>query len=179
MIAKILTPRFIFISVAILMAALSRLVPHPFNFTPIAAIALMGGAFYTDKRLAFVIPFMAMLVSDIILGFHSTIWSTYLSFALIVGIGFTLRNNIKVHTIAIASLTSSVLFFILTNFAVWLGSTYYTQDMAGLLYCYDMALPFFGNTVAGDLFYSAVLFGAAYILNIQFPKLQLIPVRKK
>lgn len=179
MMEKILTPRFIFITVAVVLAALSRLLPHLPNFTPIAAIALMGGALYGDKRLAFVIPFLAMLLSDIIIGFHSTMWGVYLSFAFIVFIGFTLRNNLKVHSLAIASLTSSILFFIITNFAVWLGSTYYSQDITGLIYCYEMALPFFSNTIIGDAFYTTVLFGVFYLLHLQFPKLQLIHVRKK
>jgi signal transduction histidine kinase len=175
---KILTPRFIFISVAVVLAALSRLLPHLPNFTPIAAIALMGGAFYSDKRLAFLVPMLAMVLSDLFLPVHNTIWSVYLSFALIVCIGFTLKNNLKVHSLLIASLTSSVLFFIITNFAVWFGSTFYSQDFAGLLFCYEQALPFFSNTVMGDVFYTTVLFGAFYLLNIQFPKLQLIPLKK-
>ena len=179
MIAKILTPRFILISVAVLLAALSRLVPHLPNFTPIAAIALMGGAFYSDKRMAFVIPFLAMILSDLFLGFHNTIWSVYLSFVFIVLIGYTLRNNLKVHSVIIASLSSSVLFFILTNFAVWFGSTFYTQDISGLIFCYESAIPYFANTVMGDVFYTTVLFGAYYLAHLQFPKLQLIPVRKK
>lgn len=176
---KILTPRFIFVTVAVVLAALSRLLPHLPNFTPIAAIALMGGAFYSDKRMAFVIPFLAMLLSDIILGFHNTMWGVYLAFGIIVFIGFALRNNLKIHSLVIASLTSSVLFFIITNFAVWFGSSFYSQDIAGLLYCYEMAIPFFANTLMGDAFYITVLFGVLYLLHLQFPRLQLIPVRKK
>src|SRR5688500_2634303 len=103
---KILNSRFIFITVAILLAALSRLLPHPPNFAPIAAIALLGCALYQDKKLAFAVPFLAMFLSDLIIGFHNTMWAVYLGFGLIVMIGFTLRNNTRISSLVIASLTS-------------------------------------------------------------------------
>lgn len=164
-----------------------RLLPHPPNFAPIAAIALLGGALYNDKRLSFIVPFAAMFLSDLILGFHNTMWSVYLSFGIIVMIGFTLRENLKASSVIIASLTSSILFFLITNFAVWFGSSFYSQDIQGLLACLMAGVPFyknelfgsfFLNTVMGDLFFTGLLFGAYYIAQLNFPKLAKIRVKK-
>jgi hypothetical protein len=184
---RIFTPRFILITFTILIAALMRLLPHPPNFAPIAAIALLGGACYSDKKMAFIIPFAAMLISDVLIGFHDTMWAVYLSFGITVVAGFTLRNNFKVSSLIIASLASSILFFLITNFAVWFGSAFYTQDIKGLVACYISAVPFyennlfgsfFLNTILGDLFYTGLLFGALYIAQLRFPKLDLIRIRK-
>ena len=184
---KILNPRFIFITITILLAALTRLLPHPPNFAPIAAIALLGGALYSNRVLAFVVPFAAMLISDAIIGFHNTMGSVYMAFGLIVIIGFTMRNNMKASSVILASLTSSILFFLITNFSVWYGSTFYSQDVTGLVTCYASALPFYSNslfgsfflnTILGDLFFSGLLFGLYYIAQLNFPKLKPIPVKK-
>src|ERR1035437_3886622 len=90
---QLINPRFIFISVAILLAALSRFIPHPLNFSPIGAIALFGGAMFSQKKYAFIIAPIAMLLSDAIIGFHSTMFGVYFSFFLITLLGFTLRNK--------------------------------------------------------------------------------------
>jgi hypothetical protein len=156
---NIFTPRFFFITIAILLAAMTRFLPHPPNFVPITAIALFGGAFFSNKKLAFLIPFAAMIISDLYLGFHSTIWAVYLSFALIVIMGLRLQENKKVLPVVGTVLASSVLFFIITNFAVWLGSPFYEQSLSGLIYCYGLALPFFNYSLLADVFYSTVLFG--------------------
>ena len=112
-------PRFLVIAGMILAAALSRIVPHPYNITPITAIALFGGAYLTDKRLALAIPLLAMLASDMVLGFHSTLPFVYLCFAGTVLIGMALRHRKQALPIVGATLTGSVLFFIVTNFGVW------------------------------------------------------------
>ncbi|MCI0705924.1 MAG: hypothetical protein L0Y80_00380 [Ignavibacteriae bacterium] len=150
----------IFASGLILAAALSRLIPHPFNFTPIAAMAL-SSAVYLDKKYAFIIPLAAMLVSDAILGFHSGMIWVYGCFALIALMGLWLRSHKKPLFVAGAALTSSVLFFVVTNFAVWfMGSgALYPKTWEGLVACYVAAIPFFQNTVAGDLLYTGALFG--------------------
>lgn len=187
MIGRILTPRFIFITVTVLAAALMRLLPHPPNFAPIAAIALLGGALYADKKTAFIVPIAAMLLSDLFLPDHGTKWAVYLAFMLIVVIGFTLRERLRVSSLMLASLTSSILFFLLTNFAVWLGSPYYPQDIAGLLACLWAGVPFYSNdifgsfflnTIMGDLFFTGLLFGAYHIAQLNFPQLAKIHVKK-
>lgn len=144
----------------ILVAIVCRLLPHPPNFAPVAAIALFGGAVFTKRWMAFAIPLGIMLISDLIIGFHSLLPVIYILFALTVGIGFLLRNKIRMVNVIGASLAASILFFLGSNFAVWYGSGFYTQDLSGLLTCYTMAIPFFHNTLLGDLFYSGVLFGA-------------------
>ncbi len=131
--------------------------PHPANFTPIAAIALFSGV-YLNKKYAFIIPILAMLLSDIIIGFHSGIVWVYGSFVIIAFMGLWLKQRKNILAIAGTTLVSSVLFFVVTNFGVWAGGMYgYTFN--GLLECYTMAIPFFRNSVAGDLFYVALMFG--------------------
>jgi len=142
----------------ILAAALSRLLPHPPNFTPIAAIALSAGV-YLDRRYAFFLPLAAMLISDYFIGFHDGMVWVYGCFLAIGLIGLWLRSHKKPLLIAGASLTSSVLFFIVTNFGVWLTGTMYPKTFEGLIACYVAAVPFFQNTVAGDLAYTAAIFG--------------------
>jgi len=155
----------------VLAAAVLRLLPHYPNFTPIAGMALFGGAYFSNKKIAFIIPFAAMFLSDIILGFHSTMWAVYLSFALIVAIGFSLRKGKKISNIFLASVSSSVLFFVITNFAVWLNGVNYPVSFPGLAECYVAAIPFFHYTMLGDLFYVAIFFGAFELVQSKFPAL--------
>jgi len=171
MIKKLFTPRFIFIISVIFVGAMFRLLPHWPNFTPIAAIALFGGTYINKKSLAFAIPIFAMLIADVFLGFHSYMLSIYLSFAIIVMIGFILRNRVKFGSVLIATVSGSVIFFLITNFAVWLGSPYYAQSFAGLIACYTAGLPFFNSGIIGDLFYSGVFFGGFYFVQLRFPSL--------
>ncbi len=174
MLKKIFTPRFIFIISIIFAGAMFRLLPHWPNFTPIAAIALFGGTYINKKSLAFAIPIFAMLIADIFLGFHSYMLSIYLSFAIIVMIGFVLRSRVKVGSVLLATVSGSIIFFILTNFAVWLGSPFYAQSFAGLIACYTAGLPFFNSGIIGDVFYSAVFFGGFYFATLRFPALARI-----
>lgn len=158
----------------ILFGAMMRLIPHWPNFTPIAAIALFAGAQLGRKHLAFIIPMAAMLLSDIILGFHPYMLAVYLSFAVVVGLGIMLNNRIKAGRVLIASVGSSLLFFIITNFAMWIGSPHYTQNIAGLTECYTLALPFLFNGFMGDLFFNILFFGGFYLAQLRFPALAKI-----
>jgi hypothetical protein len=178
---KIITPRLVFIISIIIIAATMRLIPHWPNFTPIAAIALFGGTKLNKKWLAFLIPISAMLLSDLIIGFHNYIIPVYLCFAITVVFGIYISKNTKTHKIIFASLISSVLFFLITNFAVWLGSPFYTQDFNGLMACYaaglvflndsSFGISFFMNGLLGDLFYNTIFFGAFYLASLRFPVL--------
>ncbi len=178
---KLFNPRLIVIFSTILAAAFFRLIPHWPNFTPIAAMALFGGAYIGRKYIAFLIPLAALLLSDLIIGFHSNMIAVYMSFVLIVAIGFFLRKNIKVTTVITASLGSSILFFLITNFAAWLASPFYPANFAGLMQSYVAGLAFFNdgsygisfflNEVFGTLFYSGVLFGSFYFVTKKFPAL--------
>jgi hypothetical protein len=151
--------RYVYAFVLILAAALSRMLPHPANMVPVTALALFGGV-YLDRKLTFIVPLVAMLVTDWFIGFHSTTLWVYGSFLLIGLIGLWLRNHRGVLPTLGATVTGSVLFYLITNFGVWLSPPYmYEQTLSGLVQCYVAAIPFLRNTLAGDLFYVGALFG--------------------
>ena len=144
----------------VFVAAFSRLLPHPANFTAIGAIALFGGV-YLEKRFAFVVPILAKLMSDYFIGFYSGMYWVYGSFVLIGLVGVWLKNHKKPLYILSGTFVSSILFFAVTNFGVWMTpGSIYAPTWAGLVECYVLAIPFFRNTVGGDLFFVAVMFGA-------------------
>jgi hypothetical protein len=174
---KRLNPRFIFILSVVIAGALFRVIPHWPNFTPIAAMALFGGTYFSKKYLAFLIPMAALFISDMILGFHSYMIAVYLSFAVIVGFGFMLRNRVKIGSLLLASVGSSIVFFLITNFAVWIGSPFYPQNFAGLLESYTAGLPFLNNGILGDLFYNTLFFGAFYLAQQRFPVLAKVQAK--
>lgn len=161
-----LTPKLYVVIVMIVTAAMMRLIPHWPNFTPIAAIALFGGTIVKRKDLAFLIPVAAMLLSDLVIGFHSTMLPVYLSFIAIVAFGLVLQRRLTVVNTLSASLAASVLFYLVTNFASWTsGLMPYPMNASGLIQSYIAGLPFLFNGVLGDLFYTSVLFGAAYLVT--------------
>jgi hypothetical protein len=161
-----ISPKFYLVITMIFAGAFMRLIPHWPNFTPIAAIALFGGTFLKRRELAFLIPVLAMLVSDAILGFHSTMFSVYASFIAIVGLGLLLQSKLTVVNMFSASVASSVIFYLVTNFASWTsGLMPYPMNIGGLMQSYIAGLPFFYNGILGDLFYSSVLFGALYLVT--------------
>jgi hypothetical protein len=166
--------RILTLLTAILAAAALRLVPHPPNFTPIGAMALFSGA-YLGRRgaVALAAPLGALFLSDLVLGFYSGMLTVYFSVALIVIIGWLALRRVSPIRVGGAAIASSVLFFVLTNFGVWLSSGFYPHTLAGLEACYVAAIPFFQNTVAGDLFYAAVLFGGFALLERKVPALRL------
>jgi hypothetical protein len=166
-----ITPKFWILTLMIFAAAFVRLLPHPPNFAPIAAMALFGGAYFTKKWAAFLVPLIAMLVTDLILGFHETMWAVYLSFALIVGLGLTMLKEKKVGNIFFASVISSVGFFVITNFGIWISTSYYAKTGAGLAACYTAAIPFFHQTLLSDLFFVGILFGAYHLAKQKLPQL--------
>lgn len=168
-------PRFLFLTGIILAAALSRLIPHPPNFSPIAALALFGGAQFSRKWMAFAVPLAAMFLSDLILGLHALIPIIYGCFALIVCLGFWVRRNQNIWRIGSAAVVGAILFFVVTNFGVWAIGSYYPKTGSGLLTCFTEAIPFFWNTLAGDLFYSAILFGALRAAEWRWPVLRPAP----
>jgi len=146
-------------SVIILIAVVARLFPHPPNFAPIAGMALFGGA-YLNRGYAIAIPIIALFVSDLFIGFYSPaiMISVYGSFVLTGLIGLWLKKRKSSRNVVLAAISSSILFFIVTNFAVWLGG-WYPRNLPGLIECYTLALPFFRNTLLGDLFYTGAFFG--------------------
>lgn len=166
------TTRFIVLVAMILAAAVSRLIPHPPNFTPIAAMALFGGATFASKRMAFLVPLAGMALSDLVLGFYSITPIVYGSFALIVCLGFWLRQRKSPTRTAFAAIASALLFFIVTNFGVWAIGDLYPKTWTGLADCYVAAIPFFRNTLVSGLFYSAALFGSLTLAEKRFVRLR-------
>jgi hypothetical protein len=164
--------RLIALLSAIAAAAALRLVPHPPNFSPIDAMALFSGAYLGRRGIAFVAPLAALLLSDLVLGFYHGVATVYATVALIVVIGWWLSSKRTPLRIGIAAIASSVTFFVITNFGMWLFSGFYPVTYAGLLACYTAAIPFFQNTVAGDLFYSVLLFGGFALAQHLLPKLR-------
>ena len=157
----------------IIFGVLIRLIPHIPNVTPIAAVALFGGVYFS-KRFSIVVPLVAMFFSDIFLGFYSPVVmiSVYGSFIMAGLIGWWLRKRKNMQNIVFASVGSSVLFFVITNFAVWLGG-WYPRNLTGFIECYTLAMPFFRNTIIGDLFYTGVFFGV-YELVLRLVKKSVV-----
>jgi hypothetical protein len=145
-----LSKKQLFIIAFMLIAVLFRLLPHLPNFTPITAIALFGGLYFSNKTMAYLVPLVIMALSDLFLGFHSISFVVYAAFIVVSFIG-TQTKKPSVFTI----LLSSISFFIITNFGVWLIG--YPKTWSGLVECYTLALPFFRNSLLGDLFYSGVM----------------------
>ena len=143
----------------IVVAAMFRLMPHFPNVTPITAMALFSGVYLTNKKLAFIIPILAMLISDLFLGFSSITLFVYAAFILVSYIGIS-SKKVSIKTI----LLSSIGFFIITNFGVWLFG--YPKTLNGLMECYTLAIPFFRNSLIGDFFYAGVMYyGFEFISN--------------
>ena len=167
-----LKPRMMLVIAMIAAAAAARLLPHPPNMTPIFAMALFGGATLADRRFAFVIPLAAMFLSDLVLGFHNEMIAVYGAFVLIVCLGLWLQRRKTVLTIAGAAIATSLIFFFVSDFGIWLTGDMYPRTFSGLVACYTMALPFLRNQIAGDLLYTAVLFGGFALLERLFPILR-------
>lgn len=145
---------FVFVGIAL------RLLPHLPNFAPITAIALFGGV-YLSRKVALVLPLAAMLVSDMFIGFYEPqlMLFVYGSFILSVFLGFWLKGNKKWQNVLASSAFCALMFFIITNFAVWLFTPWYAKSAFGLAQCYVMALPFLRNSLLGDVFYTGLFFG--------------------
>jgi hypothetical protein len=163
--------RLIALLSAILVAAALRLVPHPPNFSPIDAMALFSGAYLGRRALAFAAPLGALLLSDLVLGFYHGQATVYFSVALIVMIGMAALTRRSALRVGAAAIASSILFFVITNFGMWLFSGFYPRTFPGLEACYIAAIPFFQNTIAGDLFYAALLFGGFRLAELLMPRL--------
>ena len=168
-----LLPRAALITAIVLAAAALRVAPHPMNFAPVGALALFGGAYFSSKRAAVAIPLLSLVAGDIFVGFHPLMPWVYGSFLVSVGIGFWLRREKSVGRIGAATLAAAIQFFLVTNFALWASSIgNYPKNPGGLVACYIAGLPFFWNTLAGDAFYVALLFGGMALAEKRFPSLR-------
>ncbi|MEY4069875.1 MAG: hypothetical protein RL721_489 [Candidatus Eisenbacteria bacterium] len=162
----------------IVLAAASRLLPHPPNFAPVAAIGLFAGA-YSSRRAGWLVPFAALLASDAVLGFYHPVgmlWN-YLAFAacLLLGSGWLARRRTALR-LGGAVVSSALAFFVISNFGMW-ASGYYPRTWAGLVECYVAALPFLRNTLLSDVLYSAALFGGYALLARFVPRRDEVTAR--
>ncbi len=171
----------LFVLGAIVFVALSRLLPHIPNFTPVAAMALFGGALFTNKKSAYLLTFAVLLMSDILVNTllynnynfinylaQPFVWAVYFSFGLTVFMGNSIKNKLNIKSVALFSVSSSLLFWLVTNFACWPANPLYAQNFSGLINCYIAAIPFLGNVV-GDLFFNTLLFGSLFIASKKIP----------
>jgi hypothetical protein len=172
-------PRFWLITSMIVAGALLRIAPHPWNFTPIGAMALFAGATLDRGRHAFLVPMFAMLLSDLMLelvtgeGIHSGIPIIYGCFALSVVLGRLIRSRAgSLTAVGAAATASATIFFVVTNFWVWRDGVLYPRTVDGLTSCYIAALPFYRNDLAAHWIYSALLFGGLIWLERRFPLFQ-------
>lgn len=175
----------------ILIAAATRLVPHPYNFSPLGAMALFGGAYLNKRWLAILIPVAAAYLSDLLLNntlyaeyYDGFAWYSegsgwmYLIYAGIAVLGMVALRTVSTGRVLGSALGSSVIFFLASNLICWPGNPMYMQDMGGLMTCYAAGIPFFPGTVAGDLVYSVLLFGGFALLQRHVPTLRPLPVRR-
>jgi hypothetical protein len=165
-------PRTILILALILLAGALRIAPHPWNFTPVGAMAIFSGAVIRDRRLALVVPILAMAAGDMFVGFNKLTPLVYASFLLNVAIGRLLQEKRSVARIGGATVLSAIQFFLVTNFGVWAFLGSYPHTTAGLLACYVAAIPFFWNTLAGDVLYATLLFGTFALVERFVPAAQ-------
>ena len=158
----------LFLSLAFLSMGIGlRILPHLPNFTPVGAIALFGGV-YLRKRFALVLPVLALFFSDWLIGFYKPLLmiAVYGSFLLAVQFGFWLKKHKRWYTIGVSAIVSAVLFYLITNFAFWAFTSWYGKTFSGLILCYTAAIPFFRNTLMGNLFYVPLFFGTYEIVRV-------------
>ena len=166
--------RFIVLTLLVIAAALTRLmpllIPHIWNFTAVGALAIFAGAQFNNKRLAFIMPLAAMAISDLFIGNGFSLL-VYTGFIAMVACGFLIREKINVTNVVLASIISAAVFYLITNFAFFYPVTTYPHNLSGILTSYVAALPFFRNMLIGNLAFSAVLFTSFYLLSKHYPVL--------
>lgn len=156
------------------LAILSRFLPHPPNFAPITAVALFSSVWFSNKKIGLFLPLLIMFLSDLVLGLHNTLFFVYGSFVLMSVLGIWLKHNYSFGKAIGTGIIGSLLFFVITNFGVWLTSNgFYPMTITGLMECYIAAIPFFHNTLFGDLTYVTLLFGTYEWAKRTVPGLQI------
>lgn len=179
-------PRILILTGLVIAAALYRILPHPWNYSPLGAMSLFAGAYFSNRIIAFVLPLITIWISDLVINnillkayfpeftlFYEGFYWQYASYILIVFIGSAIKGKIKPVNVFTGSVSSSVLFFIITNFGTWVTLSTYPKTAAGLVTCYIAGLPYFPQTLFGDLIFSAILFGSFELLQYRFPALKL------
>lgn len=177
------------VAIIVLVVAMSRLIPHTmafslFNFSPLGGIALFSAAYFNRKYMAYLLPIAALWATNLLIDnifyakyYNGFAWfanpEVYFAFLLIVLMGTGLLKKVTMPRLGIAAVSSSLVFFIVTNFYVWLNTPLYPKTADGILACYIAAIPFYWNTLYSDLFYVGVLFGGFELVKRHFPSLVL------
>lgn len=182
--------RFSVLTALILICAFSRIIPHMPNFSPLGAIGLFGAAYFTKKWQAFLIPIAATWFSDLFINniiygqyyteftwFYEGFYWQYGSYLIITLVSVFILNKINTKRMVLGALTSTAIFFLISNFGCWIGSKTYPQNISGLITCYAAGIPFLKGTLLGDLFYSGILFGTFALAQYKFPVLRLANVK--
>mgnify|MGYP001253214758 FL=1 len=179
------------ISIIILLAAFTRIMPHPPNFSPMAAIGLFGAAHFAKKWQAFLIPLIGIWISDLVINnfvysshssnfvwFYGGFYWQYISYVSIIFAGlFIFNKGISVTNTLGGMVSSSGIFFLFSNFGVWAGGAMYTKNISGLITCYAAGIPFIHNTIISDALFTTVLFGTYYLLQTEYSYLKLKHLR--
>lgn len=179
------------ISIIILLAAFTRIMPHPPNFSPMAAIGLFGAAHFAKKWQAFLIPLIGIWISDLVINnfiysshssnfvwFYGGFYWQYISYVFIIFAGlFIFNKGISVTNTLGGMVSSSGIFFLFSNFGVWAGGAMYTKNISGLITCYAAGIPFIHNTIISDALFTTVLFGTYYLLQTEYSYLKLKHLR--
>lgn len=174
------------LTLMIVLAAFSRIIPHMPNFSPLGTIGLFGAAYFARKWQAFLIPIAATWLSDLFINnviyaqyypeftwFYQGFYWQYGCYLLITAFGLLVFRKVNVPRVIGGALGGSAIFFLLSNFGVWAGGTMYPQTFVGLMECYVAGIPYLKGTLLGDLFYSGVLFGTFALAQNRFPVLRL------
>ena len=158
----------------IVLAAVLRIVPHPWNLTPIGGMALFSGAMFRKRWIAFLLPLASLFAGDVFVGFHKLMLIVYGSIAVSIAIGRWVGENKTVARIGGAVFVGALQFFVITNFAFWAIGGFYPKTAAGLASCLAAGIPYFWNTLAGDALYACVLFGGFAIAEKLLPAMRLV-----
>ena len=175
------------LSILILLAAFTRIMPHPPNFSPMAAIGLFGAAHFAKKWHAFFIPLLGIWLSDLVINnfiytssdlnivwFYNGFYWQYISYVLIIFTGlFIFNKGVSLSKTFVGIVGSSGIFFLVSNFGVWAGSGMYSKNIAGLISCYIAGIPFMNNTIISDFLFTTVLFGSYYLLQSEYSSLKI------
>ena len=153
----------------ILLLAFSRMIPHPPNFTPIIAVAIMSGYFFKNLNLSLFVLVISMILSDIFIGFYNQLIFVYSSLILITIIFFKISNMINLKNLFLLSFLGSLIFYLISNFGVWAVGNLYEKNLNGLIECYLLAIPFFKNTILSTLIFSY----SAYLANYFYGKIKI------
>src|SRR5882762_6121817 len=161
------------IATLIILAAVLRIVPHPWNLTPIGGIALFSGAMFRNRWIAFLLPLASLFAGDVFVGFHRLMLIVYGSTAVSIVIGRWVGGNKTVARIGGAVFIGALQFFVITNFAMWAIGGFYPRTVAGLVNCFVAGVPFFWNTLAGDAMYAGIFFGGFALAEKLLPALRV------